>query len=227
VRGLYEAAMTDSPEMTARDRRRQDRSVWRTGILVSVLIHLFFFLAWQGTVIPDSPLAAAGPAASDNRAAAGSMQAFNVRTPPSVPLVPPLIPLPTEIVVEPVEFVQDIEVDPASVAGDAPGVLEAPGLELGTGLGDGGTADEGRKSPVPFGVTIPQANDRLRGTDVQVSVFVDATGRVVADSTRLEPSTRDRDFNRRLIRGASEWVFLPAQQDGEAVASWFSFRIRM
>jgi len=222
--------MTESPEMTARDRRRQDRSVWRTGLLVSALLHLFLFVAWRGTVIPDSPLSAAGPAAGDNRAAAGSMQAFNVRTPPSVPLVPPPIPLPTEIAVEPVEFVQDVQVDPASVAGDAPGVLDAPGLELGTGLGDGGDAETGRfrlQPPVPRGLIIPPDNDRLRGTQVQVWVFVDATGRVVADSTRLEPSTRDGDFNRRLIREASEWVFLPAQQDGEAVASWFPYRIGM
>jgi hypothetical protein len=74
---------------------------------------------------------------------------------------------------------------------------------------------------------IPPDNDRLRGTEVQVWVFVDATGRVVADSTRLEPSTRDGDFNRQLIREASEWVFLPAQQDGQAVASWFPYRIGM
>ena len=223
--------MTESPEMTARDRRRQDRSVWRTGLLVSVLVHLFVFLAWQGTVIPDSPQAAAGPAAGDNRAAAGSMQAFNVRTPPSVPLVPPPIPLPTEVAVEPIEFVQEVQVDPASVAGDAPGVLEAPGLELGTGLGDGGDADTGLyrlQPPVPRGLIIPPDNDRLRGTEVQVWVFVDATGLVVADSTRLEPPTRDRDFNRQLIRDASAWVFLPAQgEDGEAVASWFPYRIGM
>ena len=222
--------MTDSPEITARDRRRQDRSVWRTGLLISVLFHLFIFLGWRGTVIPESPLAAAGPAAGDDRAAAGSMQALNVRTPPSVPIVPPRVPIPTDIAVEPVEFVQDIQVDPSSVAGDAPGLLEAPGIERGTGLGDGGTADRGLNRlhpPVPRGMIIPPDNDRLRGTEVQVWVFVDATGRVVADSTRLEPSTRDGDFNRQLIREASEWVFLPAQQDGQAVASWFPYRIGM
>jgi hypothetical protein len=227
---LEEAVMTDSPEMTARDRRRQDRSVWRTGLLISVLFHLIIFLGWRGTVIPESPLAAAGPAAGDNRAAAGSMQALNVRTPPSVPIVPPRVPIPTDIAVEPVEFVQDIQVDPSSVAGDAPGMLDAPGLELGTGLGDGGTSDSGRyrlQPPVPRGLIIPPDNDRLRGTEVQVWVFVDERGRVVADSTRLDPATRDGDFNRRLIREASEWVFEPAQQDGEAVASWFPYRIGM
>ena len=222
--------MSDTLEMTARDRRRRDRSVWRAGLLVSVLLHLLVLLLWRGTAIPDSPLAAAGPAAGDNRAAAGSMQALNVRTPPSTPLVPPPVPLPTDITVEPVEFVQEVQVDPASVAGDAPGQLEAPGLELGTGLGDGGTSDQGLyrlQPPVPRGMIIPSDNDRLRGTEVQVWVFVDELGRVVADSTRLDPSTRDRDFNRRLIREASEWVFWPAQQDGEAVATWFPYRIRM
>jgi hypothetical protein len=222
--------MDEIPVMTTQDRRRRDRSVWRTGLLVSVLFHLLVFFAWRGSLLPDSPLAAAGPAAGDNRAAAGSMQALNVRTPPSRPIVPPPVPLPTDIAIEPVEFVQEVEIDPASVAGDAPGQLEAPGLELGTGLGDGGTSDEGLyrlQPPVPRGMIIPPDNDRLRGTEVQVWVFVDERGRVVPDSTRLEPSTRDGDFNRRLIREASEWIFRPAEQDGEAVASWFPYRIRM
>jgi hypothetical protein len=158
------------------------------------------------------------------------MQALNVRTPPANPIVPPPIPIPTEIAIEPVQFVEQMQIDPASVAGDEPGQLEAPGLALGTGLGDGGTSDQGLyrlQPPVPRGMIIPPDNDRLRGTEVQVWVFVDETGRVVADSTRLDPSTRDGDFNRRLIREASEWTFRPAEQDGEAVASWFPYRIRM
>jgi hypothetical protein len=222
--------MSEMQEITVGERRLRDRSVWRNGLIVSVLFHLLVFLAWRGSVLPDSPMAAAGPAAGDNRAAAGSMQALNVRTPPSVPLVPPPIPLPTEVAIEPVEFVQEVRIDPASVAGDAPGQLEAPGLGLGTGLGDGGDSDEGLyrlQPPVPRGMIIPPDNDRLRGTEVQVWVFVDEAGRVVSDSTRLDPSTRDGDFNRRLIREASEWTFRPAEQDGEAVASWFPYRIRM
>jgi len=222
--------MTDALEMTARERRRRDRSVWRVGLLASVLLHLLVFFAWRGVVIPESPMAAAGPAAGDSRAAAGSMQALNVRTPPSKPIVPPSIPLPTELAVEPIEFVEEVDIEPASVAGDAPGQLEAPGLDTGTGLGDGGNSDEGLyrlQPPVPRGMIIPPDNDRLRGTEVQVWVFVDEAGRVVPDSTRLDPSTRDGDFNRRLIREASEWVFRPAQRDGEAVASWFPYRIRM
>lgn len=223
--------MTDAiGELNARDRRRRERSIWRTGLLVSVLFHLMIFFFWRFTVAPDSPMAAAGPAAGDNRAARGSMQALNVRTPPASPIVPPPIPIPVDIAVEPVQFVEQVEIEPSSVAGDAPGSLDAPGLELGTGLGDGGNSDQGLyrlQPPVPRGMIIPPDNDRLRGTEVQVWVFVDETGRVVADSTRLDPSTRDGDFNRRLIREASEWTFRPATQGGEAVASWFPYRIRM
>jgi hypothetical protein len=217
-------------EMTARDRRRRERSIWRTGLLVSVLFHLLIFFFWRFTVVPESPMAAAGPAAGDNRAARGSMQALNVRTPPANPIVPPPVPIPVDIAVEPVQFVEQVEIEPSSVAGDAPGSLDAPGLELGTGLGDGGNSDQGLyrlQPPVPRGMIIPPDNDKLRGTEVQVWVFVDESGRVVADSTRLDPSTRDGDFNRRLIREAAEWTFRPATQDGEAVSSWFPYRIRM
>jgi len=222
--------MIDTMEMTARERRRQDRSVWRTGLLVSVLFHLLIFLSWRITVIPESPLAAAGPAAGDSRAAAGSMQALNVRTPPANPIVPPPIPIPTDIAVEPVEFVEQVQIDPSSVAGDEPGQLEAPGLEIGTGLGDGGTSDEGLyrlQPPVPRGMIIPPDNDALRGKEIRVWVFVDESGRVVPDSTRLDPPTRNRDLDRLLIREAADWLFRPAQQAGVAVASWFPYTVGM
>jgi hypothetical protein len=222
--------MTEQQGFSAKDRRRRERTIWRTGLLVSVLFHLLVFLGWRGNVIPLSPFAAAGPRAGDNRAAAGSMQALNVRTPPPTPVVPPLVPIPTEVTLDPVEFDDAVELDPASVLGEQPGLSDVPGLETGTGRGDGGNADEGlyRLEPAsPRGMIIPPANRSLRGTEVQVWVFVDEAGRVVADSTRLDPPTRDRDFNRRLIREASEWVFRPARQEGRAVASWFPYKITM
>jgi hypothetical protein len=222
--------MTKRHEISAHDRRRHDRRIWRTGLLVSVLAHLLLFFGWRGNVIPMSPFAAAGPRAGDNRAAAGSMQAINVRTPPATPIVPPPVPIAVEIEVEPVEFEQDIELDPASVLGERPGLIEGPGMEDGTGAGDGGNADEGfyRLQPAtPRGMIIPTTNPDLRGTDVQVWVFVDERGRVVADSTRLDPPTRDGGFNRRLIREAAEWSFHPAVLEGRSVASWFPYRITM
>ena len=176
--------------------------------------------------------AAAGPRTGDDRAAPGALQAMNVRTPTTVPRVPPKIPVPSDIQIQldsiEIEVVQ--EFDPASVLGDQAGLDAPPGLPGGTGTGDGGNAETGRfrlEPASPRGMIIPPANRELRGTEIQVWVFVDEAGRVVADSTRLDPPTRDRDFNRRLVREASEWVFRPAQQDGKAVASWFPYRIRM
>jgi hypothetical protein len=217
-------------DISAVDRRRRDRKVWRAGLLLSVLFHLLIFFGWRGNVIPPSPFAAAGPQAGDNRAAAGGLQAINVRTPPVRPIIPPPAPITVEVEVEPVEFEQEEQFDQASVLGEQPGLLERPGMEDGTGQGDGGNVDEGRfrlQPATPRGMIIPPTNRDLRGTAVQVWVFVNAAGRVVADSTRLDPPTRDRGFNRRLISEAAEWIFRPAVQEGKPVASWFPYRITM
>lgn len=222
--------MADPQEVSAKERRRRERKIWRTGLLVSVLFHLVIFFGWRGNVIPPSPFAAAGPRAGDDRAARGSMQAMTLRAPPSIPVVPPPVPIAVDVAVEPVEFEDAVEIDPASLIGDAPGLGDLPGLETGTGKGDGGNSDQGRyrlEPASPRGMIIPPANKGLRGTEVQVWVFVDETGRVVADSTRLDPPTRDGDFNRRLIREASDWSFRPARQEGRAVASWFPYKISM
>lgn len=222
--------MIPDHDFNTTDRRHRERRIWRNGLLISVIIHLLLFFAWRGNVIPLSPFAAAGPRAGDNRAAAGSLQALNVRTPPPVPIVPPPVPIAVEVAVEPIEFESEVEFDPASVLGEHPGLLEGPGLEDGPGEGDGGNAAEGllRLQPAsPRGLIIPPGNSNLRNTQVQVWVFVDERGRVVADSTRLDPPTRDGGYNRRLIREASEWVFRPATQDGKAIASWFPYKFSM
>lgn len=222
--------MHQGHDINARERRRRDRKIWRTALLVSVLAHLLIFVGWRGTVIPMSPFAAAGPRAGDNRAARGSMEALNVRMRQPRPLVPPPVPIPTLTDIEPVEFEPDVQVDASAVLGERPGTEEGPGLETGTGEGDGGTAEEGffrLQPPSPRGMIIPPTNRELRGTTVQVWVFVDERGSVVADSTRLDPPTRDRDFNRQLIREAGEWVFRPARKEGKAVSSWYPYTISM
>jgi hypothetical protein len=222
--------MDNGHHLEVKDRRRRERKIWRTALLVSGLMHLVIFFGWRGTVIPQSPFSAAGPRAGDNRAAQGSLQAMNVRVPPRRTIVPPLVPIPALAEIEPVEFEPDAEVDASSVLGERPGTDEGPGLETGTGLGDGGTAEEGfyrLQPPSPRGMIIPPTNRELRGTTVQVWVFVNERGRVVADSTRLEPPTRDRDFNSQLIREAAEWVFRPAQKEGRAVPSWYPYTISM
>jgi len=65
----------------------------------------------------------------------------------------------------------------------------------------------------------------VRGKEVEVWVFVTEQGRVIADSTRIHPSTGDRRFDERLRRQAAQWVFEPARKGGRPVAEWFQYVI--
>ncbi len=210
-------------------RRLAERKYWRNGFLVSVVLHLMVFFFWWGEGSLLSPFAAAGPRAGDNRAASGGMQTVSLRIPPPRPIIPPRVPLPTVDPVLQMEMEMEQEIEMASILGDAPGV-EGPGIANGDGRGDGGDAAEGffrMTPPSPRGMIIPPANESVRGQEVQVWVFVNALGRVVADSTRLRPPTSDGDFNERLVREAAEWVFEPARQAGKPVSSWFPYTITM
>lgn len=218
------------------ERRRRAAGRWRRALLASLGVHvvLFLFLLAGRPPIPPSPFAAAGPRANDDLAAAGGMQAITIRMPEpqEIRRPPPPLPTPTFEPVEVVEFdeVPQVEVEPAQVAGELPLPDVGPGVTDGRGRGDGGTTEEGRfrlVPPTPRGMIIPPTNRKLRGKEVEVWVFVDTRGRVVADSTRLAPPTSDRDFNRRLIREAAEWIFTPGRRGTEPVASWFPYRISM
>jgi len=156
---------------------------------------------------------------------------MNIRVPPPRPLIRPQVPLLTLDPVPPPELEEDQQqqVETASILGDRPGV-DDPGLPRGDGRGDGGTAEEGRFSvvpPSPRGMIIPPANRSLRGQQIEVWVFVNEQGRVVADSTQLRPPTSDGAFNARLVREAAQWVFEPAKRGGQAVGSWFPYTISM
>ena len=221
--------MTTRHYLSASERRAHERRILRISLLISAIVHLILLSTWEIEPVMISPFAAAGPRAGDSRAADGSLQAMNLSVAPSRPIVPPLIPLPS-VEVEPVEILPETGLDLSALAGDRPGSDSAPGIEGGEGRGDGGTAEEGLRRlipPSPRGMIMPPTNDRLKGTEIQVWVFVDERGRVVPDSTRLRPPTRDRGYNRRLIEEAAEWVFEPAQQGGQPVASWFPYTISM
>lgn len=217
-------------ELAVADRRRKDRKLWATALAASLLWHVLVLLLGGSPPIPQSPFAAAGPKAGDDRPASGGMQAMNVLEPPTVPLVPPEIPLPVEIEIEPMELTPEPVLEVAAVLGEQPGLPGPPGLLDGDGEGDGGTAAEGLRRvlpPSPRGMIIPPANKGLKGVEVQVWVFVDKRGQVVADSTRLDPPTRDRGFNRQLVREAAQWVFRPGTRDGKPVGAWFPYVISM
>ncbi len=210
------------------ERRRRERPVWAWALLASVGIHLLVLLLFPVQSLLVDPSAAAGPRAGDDRAAAGSMQAMNMRTPPSTPIVPPPIPLPVITDVEPVEFEPEQNLEAPAISGETIGELEAPGLADGTGEGDGGTSEAGlyrMEAPSPRAMFWPPDPPEMENDVVEVWVFVDATGRVVADSTQLRPPTRDRDWNRRVIELSAEWVFTPAMKDGQPVAAWFPYSV--
>lgn len=229
---------------------RGDRAwgrVLRIGLLVAVLIHVAIFLSSRTTRVMLSPFAAAGPDAGDDRAAAGGgggMEAIEFRVQRAQPETATPIPVPAveaPPIVEP-EPVQEPTVDPGPpVAVSLPGTGQVgdggdrgtstgPGTATGTGQGGGGTEEEGRSgilAPVPRGMILPPA-DRprgVRGREVTVWVFVTDQGRVVADSTRLEPPTSDSGYNKRLKRSAAEWSFDPARRAGRPVAAWYPYQI--
>lgn len=215
--------------LSVEERRRRERPVWRIALVVSLVFHVVVLLNLTTASNLVSPSAAAGPRVGDDRAAAGSMQAMNMVVPPSVPIIPPPIPTPSIEPVDVLEFDDEARVLPAENLGVG---LEGPGpvgLEDGEGEGDGGTSDEGlfrMVPPTPRAMILPTFSDALKERGVAIWVWVDVSGRVVPDSTRLDPPTSDRKLNERLIAEAADWVFEPARQGGQAIASWYDWRVR-
>lgn len=226
--------------MSNRDRRTRESRVWRRSFIVAVVLHVVLVLFWTSDPLPESPFAAEGLREADARAAEGSMQAVSMRPSVPDPIVPPQVPVPEVDVVEPPEPDEDPELDLSELEellvgqADSEGQDdvgdELPGREGGEGRGDAGVGGEGLRRmipPSPRGLIMPPSNQDLRGTEVEVWVFVDQAGQVVADSTRLNPPTRDRRFNERIQSEAAEWVFEPARRDGEPIAAWFPYKITM
>ncbi len=230
---------------------RADR-VWHrvlgVGLLLALLIHLVILLAFRTTSLPPSPFAAAGPPMGDYRAAAGGgggMEQVVVREERQQPAEEEPVPEPEIVPDVPVVVVEtppQPEPTPLpDVAVSAPGVgttpdpgtageSAGPGTATGTGQGGGGSAEEGRSgmiAPVPRGMILPPSERprNVRGREVTVWVFVTERGRVVSDSTRLDPPTPDNGYNQRLKRSAAEWSFEPARRAGRAIAAWYPYQI--
>jgi outer membrane biosynthesis protein TonB len=227
------------------------RRILRWALVVSLFFHIAVLL-WFRTdlLIPKSPFAAAGPRAGDAAAAAGGGTQVvqiqetqpQIEPEPSDPVIVPAIPVP---VPEPEPEVEERKPKPEVVAistgativmanttgvGDNRGNTTGTGIEGGTGRGDGGNAEEGLFRlipPSPRGLILPPSDrpGKLRGKEVDVWVFVTARGQVVADSTRVDPSTGDGKFDDRLREQAAEWVFEPARKAGQPVAEWFRYTI--
>jgi hypothetical protein len=241
-KGLPSPEGAAQPAASIRTRRARERHIWRLAFLASLAIHVLILVFGPRGDVLLSPFAAAGPRAGDDVAAEGAMEAVALRSAP--PEAPPPIVVPDIFLEVPepqvVEFdpETEVELDPPELPERGTGSSEGAdaedrgdaGIEGATGQGDAGTTEAGRfrvVPPIPRGMIMPPTNRNLRGTEVEVWVLVDERGRVVADSTRLEPPTRDRRFNQELIRQAGEWVFEPARRQGEPVSAWFPYRIQL
>lgn len=217
-------------------------------LLLAAVLHLLILLSVRSTPLPESPFSAAGPNQGDYRAAAGGgggLTMVEIRDPAAPPPEPVPVPVPVpEPVPEPEIEPEDTEAPEISdeeVPVTLPGMGEAgtggeqgtdtgPGTATGTGEGGGGTEDSGDSgliAPRPRGILIPPAGRpaSARGQEITVWVFVAPSGRVLADSTRLDPPTRDGRYNNRLRQTVSDWVFEPARRAGQAVAAWYPFQI--
>jgi hypothetical protein len=222
------------------------RRIMRTALAVSVLLHVVVLFVFRSPIlVPESPFAAAGPRSGDDQAApGGGTEIVNLMTPPpraAPEIAMPLpIPVPTDrIVPEPEIKIEDPQpqLTVSSVIGE--GVTSAAqglgagvgaGIEGGTGRGDGGTGESGRfrlLPPSPRGLILPPSDrpGNVKGKEIDVWVFVTEKGTVVADSTRLNPSTGDHGFDDRLKKQAAEWVFDPARRGGRVIAEWFRYTI--
>jgi protein TonB len=230
--------------------RRWTRA-WRWSLIASVLFHLLMLVLFRTQVfLPVVETSAAGPDAGDTRAAAGGGMeaiALQVMEPPPAPqpepVVVPPVPTPTPTPTPdppPVDTVRPTT-PPAppttgtgtgqtqqTAAGGGTGNASGPGTATGTGRGGGGDSETGTGriiAPSPRGLILPPS-DRprsVRGKSITVYVFVNERGTVVSDSTRLNPSSGDGGFDKRLKEQASEWRFRPGSRGGEPIATWFQY----
>lgn len=192
--------------------------------MASILFHLLVFVVSGRRPIPTLVSSSAGPNAHDIRAASGGMQAIHFSVPPARPLPVPAIPVPVDFDIEPLDLDPEPDFDLAAVLGD-PGLPGPPGLE-GDGAGNGGTGTEGGPvyvEPKARGLTMPPTHKNLR--KLTIWVFVNESGRVVADSIRLDPPTKDRKLNREILKRAARWRFVPASRNGRPVAAWTSYTV--
>jgi len=174
-------------------------------------------------------LADQGAESSDDRSRLSMMQVVRIQPLVQNQVVRPMVP---RIVLE-VLPVLEIEVIP-SIEVSSPlldGLGDAKERLLVTiptvGSQDSGIGSALTTPPLPRGIVVPQFMEGLDVEEIEIGVFVDEGGRVVADSTRVISPTTSSSFNSQLIEQATEWIFDPATRAGKAVSSWFFYTIRM
>lgn len=197
----------------------RERAVWAGGMLASVVLHLLLLLAWVRPA-PELEAATRPGVDPDLPAGGGGLRALRVAVPRTVEIPPP--PRPVLDVDMPVIEVREAAFEIASELLPVGAPAPAPGFGTGVGAGDEGTGGgegDGYVSPVPRSV-VPHWDppSAVRGLEVTVRVFVDATGR--PGLVELDPPTPDDDFNRDIMRQVRAWEYRPALRHGTPVDGW-------
>jgi hypothetical protein len=231
---MWQGMEREQPLTRHEELNRRYRRNMRRGLAASILLHLLILLLFSLIHKRYSPGSAAGPRAGDDRAAAaGGLQAVNVRPLVEVTIRPPDPIVVPDVIVEVEEVQPQIELAGAGLDGLAGidiGPLDGPGLPGGTGQGDGGTDTEGlfrmiAPSPRSMFLPPPGSPSSVRGREVRVLVFVDERGRVVADSTRLVPTTGNAGYDGQIRQRAALWQFDPAKRGGQSIAAWAEYTL--
>ncbi len=232
---------TEGRDASVGARRERERSTWGLAFLASVLVHLLILLLGPRGAIPLPGWATIGDERA-REAEQGLIEVVQTRSPPPAPVLPPPVPTPEVVLPEPETFtpeaVTEVVIDAPEVPDPGVGTTDgtdleeeqAAGVPDAAGTGAGGEVAVGTPRvvpPSPRGMILPPTNRELRGSQVEVWVFVNEQGRVVSDSTQLRPPTSDRRFNEQLVREAAQWVFEPAREDGTPIAAWFPYLISM
>lgn len=188
-------------------------------MLASALLHAFLLLLWVRPA-PEFESAARPGVDPDLTAGGGGLMAVRVSMPRRIEIPPP--PRPVLAVDMPEIQVREAEIDVASELLPVGAPAPSPGLGAGFGAGEegaGGGEGDGYVSPVPRSV-VPHWDppSAVRGMEVTVRVFVDATGR--PSLVELDPPTPDEDFNRDIMRQVRAWEYRPALRHGTPVDGW-------
>lgn len=198
---------------------RWNRRASLGGLGCSAVLHVLLFVLWVNDV-PLGDGAPPGEAQPELDVGGGGLQAMNVSVPRQREITPP--PRPIETVDVPEVEIREIETpqiggDLLPVANPAP----LPGIGGGPGAGEGGQggSGEGYSQPIPRSV-VPHWDPpgSVRGLEVTVRVFVDATGR--PSLVELDPPTPDDGFNREIMREVRGWEYRPARREGVPVEGW-------
>jgi hypothetical protein len=207
-----------------------NKKVWLMSYSLSVLLHVSFFFLWWGEEASDA--VSQTPTSTEGLGGGNPfsrIQLVRVRSVSENTRVRPVVPIVELELVPPIQFEITDDNEVSSLIGDispdwARGLSNA---NLSIGDSYSGDGSDLKSPPLPRSIVIPQILAGQGLGEIQIDVFVDESGRVVSDSTRIFSPNASSSVQSQLFDKASEWMFDPARISGKPVGSWFSYTIRM